>query len=89
MDFDDLREQRDWLVRVAADIAATEMAVFAYHPKAFAETLDLLYHVRPDGSGETVRRAAVDAFREVIRPCIVAPPGESTMSLMYSVIGSS
>ena len=58
------------LVSLAASIGATELAVFAVERFLFRTRLRELLHVRPGDASRAARRAAVAAFRDVIRPCI-------------------
>lgn len=55
----------------AVTVAGTEAAAFVIRPgEQSGFLLDLVDHLRPDESTEDVRAAAINAFKEIIRPCV-------------------
>ena len=62
--------------KMAASVAATEAAAFAVRSDSQIEHLKdrdllLLCHIRPDDADETLRAAAIEAIRELIKPCLM------------------
>lgn len=53
-------------------IAATEAAAFEVRPKDGDVDFDLLIHLRPDNPGPKTRKAAIDAFKDMIRQCLTS-----------------
>jgi hypothetical protein len=63
----------DLILTQAQLVAGTEAAAFLVEAPAEGSqeiTLKPAAHIRPDSSDEGVRRAALDAFAKIIRPCI-------------------
>jgi len=70
---DRMNDPQAWpnqLKQIAADIGATEMAVFTVSPSAAAPVLEVALHIRPDNPSDETREAAVLAFKELIGPCL-------------------
>ena len=62
----------DLITAQAMVVAGTEAIAFLIEPAeedSFA--LKLLQHVRPDEAAPDVRQAAISAFAEIVRPCII------------------
>jgi hypothetical protein len=92
----------DLLMAQAVHVAGTEAACFMLEPSAKAGevTLRLLQHIRPDNSPAEVRQQAVQAFTELVRPCIVqqkdgaieiapgAAPGEESQFCLVTLLRS-
>jgi len=57
--------------KIAVEVGATEAAAFAVEPDFFdGYRVNPLMHLRPDEADETVRGAAVAAFKEILTPCV-------------------
>jgi biotin carboxyl carrier protein len=55
----------------AVTVAGTEAAAFLVKPgEQSGFLLELMDHIRPDESTEEVRNAAIQAFKEIVRPCV-------------------
>jgi hypothetical protein len=55
----------------AVTVAGTEAAAFVIKPGEQAGfLLELADHIRPDESPEDVRHAAIEAFKNIVRPCV-------------------
>lgn len=55
----------------AVTVAGTEAAAFLVRPGEQAGfLLELVDHIRPDTSADEVRDQAINAFKEIIRPCV-------------------
>jgi hypothetical protein len=63
----------DDLIRsLACSIDATEAVAFSVRRHSLGDAeLDSLLHLRPDNAPSGTRAAAVAAFRELIRPCVL------------------
>jgi hypothetical protein len=55
------------LRRIAASIRCTELA--AFNLNEIGPSLEIVYHVRPDGNSAQVQ-AAINAFKDIVGPCI-------------------
>lgn len=77
---------QDLLTTQAVSVAGTEAAAFMIERQENGFGLRPVAHIRPDSSTEQVRAAAISAFQEIVRPCVVSgkdgtvevgPPGET------------
>jgi hypothetical protein len=59
----------DLITSQATIVAGTEAAGFLIEHGKKAITFRLLAHIRPDQSTTEVRKAAVEAFKDLIKPC--------------------
>jgi len=62
--------------KMAASVAATEAAAFAVRSDIQIEHLKdhdlfLLCHIRPGDADESKRAAAIAAFRDIVKPCLM------------------
>jgi hypothetical protein len=63
----------EYLTRLAHEVAATEAVAFAVTRRnrlTPGDGLDLEAHVRPGDFTPAEREAAVEAFRDIVRPCV-------------------
>jgi AICAR transformylase/IMP cyclohydrolase PurH len=60
----------DLLTTQAVTVAGTEAAVFLVDHDAPPLSLRLVSHIRPDESSGEIRAAAIEAFQEIILPCV-------------------
>ncbi len=76
----------DLLTQQAVMVAATEAAAFMVERGEGGQTLRNIAHIRPDNASADVRAAALDAFGDLVRPCLaqnkeglieLGNPGES------------
>jgi hypothetical protein len=59
------------LICLASEIGATELAIFSVQRHhRLGRSLKLYLHVRPGVCDDPTRQAAIDAFRDLIGPCI-------------------
>ncbi len=65
------RDLYNQMVEVAASVEATEMAVFSIASGPAGLDLKSVLHVRPDEASDEQRAAAVAAFRDIVRQCVV------------------
>jgi multidrug efflux pump subunit AcrA (membrane-fusion protein) len=61
----------DLLTTQAVTVVATEAAAFLVEQSGDAQTLRNVAHIRPDNATAEVRAAALEAFQDLVRPCIV------------------
>jgi len=61
----------DILTTQAVTVVATEAAAFLVEKSGEAQTLRNVAHIRPDNASAEVRAAALEAFQDLVRPCIV------------------
>ncbi len=59
------------MVEVAASVGATEMAVFSIASGLVSPDLKNVLHVRPGEASDDQREAAIAAFRDIVRPCVM------------------
>jgi RND family efflux transporter MFP subunit len=62
----------DLLTVQAIVVAGTEAAGFLIERTQEGTNLKPVAHVRPDGAAEDVRTAALEAFAQIVRPCVEA-----------------
>jgi AICAR transformylase/IMP cyclohydrolase PurH len=62
---------RDLITAQAMVVAGTEAIAFTVIPNDKDFVLQLIDHVRPDDASEEVRKAAISAFAEIARPCVL------------------
>lgn len=61
----------DLLTQQAIMVAATEAAAFLIEKSEGGQTLRNIAHIRPDNATAEVRAAALEAFQDLVRPCLV------------------
>ncbi len=61
----------DILTTQAVTVVATEAAAFLVEKSGDSQTLRNVAHIRPDNANAEVRAAALEAFQDLVRPCIV------------------
>lgn len=62
---------KDLLANQLVIVAGTEAAGFVVERKESAFNLRPIAHIRPDESSDETRAAAIAAFQEILRPCIL------------------
>ena len=76
----------DLLTQQAVTVAATEAAAFLIEKNGEALTMRNIAHIRPDNATPEVKQAALEAFQDLVRPCLaqnkeglieLGNPGES------------
>lgn len=60
----------DILTQQAVMVAATEAAAFLVEKNGDTQTLRNIAHIRPDNAAQDVRQAALEAFQDLVRPCL-------------------
>lgn len=60
----------DLLTQQALTVAATEAAAFLVEQQGESQTLRNIAHIRPDNASAEVRQAALEAFQDLVRPCL-------------------
>jgi multidrug efflux pump subunit AcrA (membrane-fusion protein) len=60
----------DLLTQQALTVAATEAAAFLVEQQGESQTLRNIAHIRPDNATAEVRQAALEAFQDLVRPCL-------------------
>jgi hypothetical protein len=60
----------DLLTQQAVTVAATEAAAFLVEKDGQSQTLRNIAHIRPDNASPDVRQAALEAFQDLVRPCL-------------------
>lgn len=61
----------DLLTTQAITVVATEAAAFLVENSGETQTLRNVAHIRPDNATPEVKAAALEAFQDLVRPCIV------------------
>lgn len=51
-------------------VAGTEAVAFMIEPDGETFRLQAVVHLRPDHAGDDVRKAAINAFSQIVRPCV-------------------